>query len=132
MPRLPWDTPASEICKQLPGDVTLRIWAYRTALVTNYNYVAKIITLIGYDCDDGAVRQATNSLRMGKTLKACPRCGMPTPSTTYCASCKLSAENGVLTPRERERLAAHYQESAQRYAESREQIRDFQEDDYTR
>lgn len=130
MSRFAWDSPASKVFKNLPSDISFRVWAYQFGSTYGFDVLAKKITDATHDeCSAALLRSATE--RVGKTaqMNRCPRCNRLTTSTRYCSQCQKDAQQGRLTPHERERLQEHYRSAHMMYAETASPTR---EDEYTR
>lgn len=146
MSRFAWDNPASEVFKNLPSDISFRVWTYQYGSKHGFDVLATVLNKaisklsaeigpvnarkLGYqECTAAYLKSATE--RVGKTaqMNRCPRCNRLTTSTRYCSQCQKDAQQGRLTPRERERLQEHYRLAHMAYAETANPTR---EDEYTR
>lgn len=115
MQRHPWDSPASEVFPQITAKVSWRIWVYRAAVNSSYDQVAQMLKRAGYDCNSHLLRSATEAVGKQGGLRKCPRCDRLTTSQKYCTVCTEAATEGILTPREKARIAAHYQQAHYMY-----------------
>lgn len=132
MPKFDWDAPASQTFANLPSDTTFRVWVYRRSLVSGFEAIAKAITRTTREpCSTTCLRQAVSGIAKGK-LHSCPKCGKPTTSQNRCASCTKSAQDGMLSDRERQRLQQHYALAHKQYAVNRDREGTYLTDDYSR
>lgn len=119
MGRIAWDAPASEIFRNLPRDKSFRQACHELTGRLGAENLVRRINRAYPEVTSGGMLTAIKPLREGRPLHPCPRCGKATPNKGTCACCAKNASEGDLTPQERARLEAHYQEAWRQYGSGR-------------